>query len=44
VLPEGMTGLHVASELARQRPGLRVLFTSGYSKDILDVEGESADG
>ncbi len=36
--------LHVASELARQRPGRRVLFTSGYSKDILDVKGESADG
>jgi len=27
---QGMTGPHVASELARQRPGLRVLFTSGY--------------
>ena len=32
VLPGGMSGAQVAAEVARRRPGLRVLFTSGYSE------------
>ena len=35
VLPNGTTGLELASVLAGERPDLRVLFTSGYSDDIL---------
>jgi signal transduction histidine kinase len=35
VLPNGVTGLELASQLSRERPGLRVLFTSGYSDDMV---------
>jgi signal transduction histidine kinase/CheY-like chemotaxis protein len=35
VLPNGTTGLELAGVLAKERLGLRVLFTSGYSEDIL---------
>jgi CheY-like chemotaxis protein len=35
VLPNGTTGLELASALCGERPDLRVLFTSGYSDDIL---------
>ena len=33
VLPGGMTGRALADEVARLRPGLPVLFTTGYSGD-----------
>ncbi len=34
VMP-GMTGLELATELRRRRPQLKVLFTSGYSADVV---------
>jgi signal transduction histidine kinase/CheY-like chemotaxis protein len=40
VLPGGLNGREVAEELTRQRPGLPVLFASGYSKDILEDRGQ----
>jgi signal transduction histidine kinase/ActR/RegA family two-component response regulator len=40
VLPEGMTGRQVAEELARQRPGVPVLYTSGYSQEIAEHRGQ----
>ena len=33
----GMTGLQVAEELRRRKPGLRVLYMSGYSKQTLEA-------
>jgi CheY-like chemotaxis protein len=44
VLPKGMTGRQVAEELGRQRPGLRVLYASGYSQDVIQHRGQLAPG
>jgi signal transduction histidine kinase/ActR/RegA family two-component response regulator len=35
MLPGGMSGRDVAEALARERPGVPVIYTSGYSEDIL---------
>jgi signal transduction histidine kinase/ActR/RegA family two-component response regulator len=40
VLPGGLNGREVAEILMRQRPKLRVLFASGYSKHILEDRGQ----
>jgi CheY-like chemotaxis protein len=34
VMPEGVSGRELAARLREERPGLKVLFTSGYSPDI----------
>jgi signal transduction histidine kinase/ActR/RegA family two-component response regulator len=39
VLTEGLNGLQLADELTRQRPGMPVLYTSGYSEEILHRGG-----
>jgi CheY-like chemotaxis protein len=44
MLPNGMTGREVAEELARQRPGLRILYASGYSEDVILHRGQLAPG
>jgi CheY-like chemotaxis protein len=38
VMPGGMTGLDLAREVRRRRPGLKVLFTSGYADPAM-IEG-----
>ena len=38
VLPGGMTGRELALELQRLKPNLKVIFTTGYSQDILDAK------
>lgn len=38
VMPAGMTGQQLARELQASKPGLRVVFTSGYSAEIAGVE------
>ena len=38
VMPEGMTGRELAEKLKREKPGLKVLYTSGYSADMLGRE------
>jgi CheY-like chemotaxis protein len=40
MLPRGMSGRHVAEALARDRPGLRVLYASGYSEDVIQHRGQ----
>jgi CheY-like chemotaxis protein len=35
VMPGGMNGRQLADEARRRRPGLKVLFTTGYSRDAL---------
>jgi PAS domain S-box-containing protein len=35
----GMTGKDVASVVSRLRPGIRVLFMSGYTDDVIDLHG-----
>ena len=39
MLPHGMNGRELADELARRRPGLPVVFASGYSEDIVQHRG-----
>jgi CheY-like chemotaxis protein len=39
VMPGGMSGAVLAKEAVRQRPELKVLYTSGYAKGHLDEEG-----
>lgn len=38
-LPDGLSGPQLAQELQKRRPELRVLFTSGYSTQVLTQNG-----
>jgi two-component system cell cycle sensor histidine kinase/response regulator CckA len=35
IMPGGMTGSDLAAELKRRKPGLKVIFTSGYSAELV---------
>jgi signal transduction histidine kinase/HAMP domain-containing protein len=39
VMPGGMNGRQLANELARRRPGARVLYTSGYTESAMVQHG-----
>jgi CheY-like chemotaxis protein len=39
IMPGGMNGRELADEVARLRPGTRVLFTSGYTEDAIVHHG-----
>jgi PAS domain S-box-containing protein len=39
ILPNGMTGRQLADEATRHRPGLKVLYTSGYSDSAIVHQG-----
>jgi PAS domain S-box-containing protein len=39
VLPNGMNGRALADEVGRRRPGLKVLFTTGYTKNAIVHHG-----
>ena len=39
VMPEGMTGLELSEHLRGLKPELKVIISSGYSKDILRLGG-----
>jgi CheY-like chemotaxis protein len=34
-MPDGMTGYDLAQQLKSERPQLRIIYTSGYTGDIL---------
>lgn len=42
VLPGGMSGSSLAEAIAAQRPGLPVLFTSGYTRSAISQHGRLA--
>ncbi len=44
VLPGGMDGVHLATEAAHRRPGLPILFTSGYTERMLVSGGQLSEG
>ncbi len=43
VMPEGLTGRDLARQLKTRRPGLPIIYTSGYSEEILSNEAELRD-
>jgi CheY-like chemotaxis protein len=36
VMPNGMTGVTLGAQLSERLPGLKVLYTSGYSQELMD--------
>jgi two-component system, cell cycle sensor histidine kinase and response regulator CckA len=38
VMPQGMSGRELAERLRRQKPDLKVIYTSGYSSDVMGHE------
>ena len=44
VMPGGMSGLQLAEEVRRLRPGLPVLFTSGYTENAINHQGRLEPG
>jgi DNA-binding LytR/AlgR family response regulator len=39
VMPGGINGRQLADEAVRKRPGLKVLFTTGYTRNALFITG-----
>jgi CheY-like chemotaxis protein len=37
-MPEGISGLELAEKMIAEQPSLRVIFTSGYSDDLIGPE------
>jgi PAS domain S-box-containing protein len=44
ILPGGMTGKQLADEVAKRRPGLKVLYTSGYTDNAIVHQGRLDSG
>jgi CheY-like chemotaxis protein len=40
IMPEGVTGRELAAQLRAANPRLKVIFTSGYSGDVLGYDTE----
>jgi len=43
VMPEGMSGRELAQELKARKPDLKVIYTSGYSSDVMGEDAELRD-
>ena len=39
-MPEGLNGRQLADEAVRRRPGLKVLFTTGYTRNAIVHNGQ----
>jgi nitrogen fixation/metabolism regulation signal transduction histidine kinase len=44
IMPGGMTGRQLADEIAKRRPGLKVLYTSGYTDNAIVHHGRLDEG
>ncbi|MCI3953794.1 MAG: Blue-light-activated protein, partial [Burkholderiales bacterium] len=44
VMPGGMTGIDLAREATALRPGLKVLYTSGYTENTIVHDGQLGAG
>ncbi len=44
IMPGGMTGRQLADEVARHRPGIKVLYTSGYTDNAIVHHGRLDEG
>jgi len=44
IMPGGMNGRELAERALERRPGLRVLFTSGYDESAITTDGRLTDG
>ena len=44
IMPGGMNGRQLADEMVKVRPGLRVLFTSGYTENAIIHHGRLDEG
>jgi two-component system cell cycle sensor histidine kinase/response regulator CckA len=44
VMPDGMNGKELAEKLVRESPTLKVIYTSGYSADIVDKDFPLVEG
>jgi PAS domain S-box-containing protein len=40
VMPDGFTGLRLSDQLRSQKPGLKVVYMSGYSAEVVGVDSE----
>ncbi len=39
IMPDGMTGLELGQRLASEKPSLKIVYTSGYSSDVIGKKG-----
>ena len=44
VMPDGISGLQLAEKLKAQNPGLKVIFTTGYSAELMGNDFEIKEG
>jgi CheY-like chemotaxis protein len=44
VMPDGISGLQLAEKLKAQNPGLKVIFTTGYSAELLGKDFKIKEG
>lgn len=44
VLPAGMNGLQIGKAVEKMRPGMKILYTSGYSESVNDTGGRLEPG
>jgi CheY-like chemotaxis protein len=44
IMPGGMTGRQLADTIAKRRPGLKVLYTSGYTDNAIVHHGRLDEG
>ena len=44
VMPDGISGLQLADKLKAQNPGLKVIFTTGYSAELMGQDFKIKEG